>query len=87
MSSVAGTVEVVNEVVVTKSVDEASLELSVPDEVVGVVEVVEVASPSSTLTSGAPASTVDAGTGEVPSPPHAEAIAVRARPATNFFMI
>tara|TARA_B100000700_G_scaffold237910_1_gene264269 strand:+ start:2668 stop:2922 length:255 start_codon:yes stop_codon:yes gene_type:complete len=84
MSSVAGTVEVVNEVVVTKSVDEASLELSVPDEVVGVVEV---ASPSSTLTSGAPASTVDAGTGEVPSPPHAEAIAVRARPATNFFMI
>ena len=118
MVSVAGSIEVANEVVasgaVVEVVEEASATVEVveagwscsrlvagaSDSIVGstavvevvegalaTVEVVEAAWSCSRLVAGESDSIVRAGVAELEPPPHAEAIANRARPAISLLMI
>ena len=81
MVSVAGSIEVANEVVASGAVVE------VVEGASATVEVVEAGWSCSRLAAGASESIVGAGAAEFELPPHAEVIANRARPATSLLMI
>ena len=80
MVSVAGSIEVANEVVASGAVVE------VVEGTSATVEVVEAGWSCSRLVAGASDSIVRAGVAELEPPPHAEAIANRASPAASLLM-